>query len=166
MHTHGARRMPLRQLLHDISSLPLLIILLAGATSGLLSLLSLGLFIHFIHSVSDSLHVNTLLRSSFDHTLARIEAQRAAYANRILSSDKVPAVPPAAATVLYRAPTPATCTGSITIAWQAWPSSGAGPVSGYGRTDCRSTTRQAGYGRRSQSIRFTPERLVPRNVSR
>ncbi len=45
---------------------------LAAASSGFFALLSLMLFIYFIHRVSRSIHINVLLRKSFEHTLRRM----------------------------------------------------------------------------------------------
>ncbi|WP_116124688.1 DUF2254 domain-containing protein [Lewinella sp. IMCC34183] len=45
---------------------------LAAASAGFFAVVSLVLFIYFIHRVSRSIHVNVLLRKSFEHTLRRL----------------------------------------------------------------------------------------------
>lgn len=46
--------------------------ILAAASSGFFAVVSLVLFIYFIHRVSRSIHINVLLRKSFDHTERRL----------------------------------------------------------------------------------------------
>ena len=45
---------------------------LAAASSGLFALVSLGVFIYFIHGVSQGIHINMVIRASYEHTKAAI----------------------------------------------------------------------------------------------
>ena len=67
---------------------------LAAASAGLFAILSLILFIYFIHRVSQSIFINVLLRKSFEHTSLRLRKLNAIEARRHYRSDTEPPANP------------------------------------------------------------------------
>ena len=60
----------------------------AAASAGLFALVSLVLFIYFIHRVSRSIHINVVLYKSYCHTISRIHAFRRTRSDLVLLADE------------------------------------------------------------------------------
>ena len=61
---------------------------LAAASAGLFAILSLVLFIYFIHRVSQSIFINVLLRKSYEHTRRQLEHLGGRNVWRITAADR------------------------------------------------------------------------------